>query len=366
MAVLFAGCGNTVNTNSNNNNGVNDDPNDPNYNPSGLDFDNHSPYSVIVDNNTSHRLVAFRGEISQASLISGVPASQKGWGLAKTSQFSETSDFTLIFVTEEAYLANKDNLKAIEDEPFCTVYAFYNALGDNNDHYQVSSKLGGTASLRLNNNTNYKFEIRMDSPTGEILGYVGENRTNQMLYVEPGDYNLYPILKIWSKRDNEIYSSQPTYTSGNLIGRPYMRPFALEGGKPQQWNLETAVSEGNIDLSTGVVFITVNNQSNVAVRVLAGATPLVTTTGMASISPNSANIYQFQATQMADKTYPEEWNVNSLQIGTDQLYESVEPGRLKVNYNYTIEVTGADPSNLKISEISEGVPMNLEAIYSGS
>ena len=78
------------------------DSNQGNTSENTVSFESFSPRSVSVKNNTGERLVAFKGAIESASLISGVPAHASNHGLKKDpSLFSETGDFALLFLTEK-------------------------------------------------------------------------------------------------------------------------------------------------------------------------------------------------------------------------------------------------------------------------
>ena len=110
---------------------------------STVSFDSFKPRSISVKNNTGVKLIAFKGEISSSTLISGVPAHASNHGLRMDETlFNETGDFALLFLTEEVYNKNKNNLAAVKNSPFASVYAFYNKTGSNDLVYTISSKSG--------------------------------------------------------------------------------------------------------------------------------------------------------------------------------------------------------------------------------
>jgi len=122
--------------------------------------------------------------------------------------------------TEKVYNENKDNLSAVKNSPFASVYAFYNKTGTNDLVYTISSNSGGKAKLTVQNNSPFNVEIRVNSPEGEVLGYTGAYTANTVLNMNPGDYTLYPVFKKYIARDNEIYSVVPKFKTSK---KPYSR-----------------------------------------------------------------------------------------------------------------------------------------------
>jgi hypothetical protein len=129
-----------------------------------VDFTSHNdgPYSIIVSNNTSQRLVAFKGDLRADALIGGIPGGNKNHRLPYVPElFDKTEDFPLILLTEEQYNANKDNLLSQKNYPFTRVYVFYNKTGDNSIVYEIAEGLGGNNSLRIiNPSSSLNVEIR--------------------------------------------------------------------------------------------------------------------------------------------------------------------------------------------------------------
>ena len=135
LMLFWAGC--TMGTGGGN--GSKDDLDDKKETgAAGVDYENYSAsdYVVKVKNNTTKSLVVFKGEPSAKNLMGGVSASSTNHGLKKNSSlFSTSSDFVLFFVTEEDYLAHKDNLSHLKTKPFARLYAYYNKNAANNFVY---------------------------------------------------------------------------------------------------------------------------------------------------------------------------------------------------------------------------------------
>jgi len=371
----FAACGDGEEDDGGEDNGSNTDQtgNDDNSDQTGgssVSFDSFSPPSIYVDNMSGERLVAFKGSLNPNYLISGIPAYATNHGLAKTSSvnsslFTSTGDFALILITEAQYNQNKSNLAAAP--VFAEIYAFYNNEATNNNRFKISAKSGGSGRITLNNPTSWNIEIRKDGPTGEVLGYVASNMTNTVLRVEaPGDYSLYPVFKKYVPTDKEIYEVVPKYTSGALTGKPYAKDFALTTADgTSTWNLSDVANNVNFTLSSGSFYLRIINNAGTAIRFSRGDDEQVTSMGIKGIGPANTNVYSVKIARNPDGTYPASESISQLKIGTSQNPVAVPTNTYKLDYVYTITVTGADASNLALSAITESDnPLDLEAMFS--
>ena len=216
LMLFWAGC--TMGTGGGN--GSKDDLDDKKEteSASGVDYENYGSdnYVVKVKNNTTKKLVVFKGEPSADTLMGGVPANATNHGLKKnSSMFADSSDFVLFFVTEEDYLAHKDNLSSLKTKPFARLYAYYNTNAKNQIVYSVSNDMGGTGKLNLNNNTPYNVELRKDSIYGEVIGYTSARTINTTFSVQPGDYYIFPVFRKFDKTLNEIVTVYPQDQDGD-------------------------------------------------------------------------------------------------------------------------------------------------------
>ncbi|MDR2731581.1 MAG: hypothetical protein LBB81_11890 [Treponema sp.] len=347
--------------------GCDDDPNKGKG--TTVSFESFSPPSIYVDNKSGERLIAFKGSLNPNNLISGIPAYATNHGLAKTSSvnntlFTTTGDFALILITEAQYNQNKNNLASAA--VFAEIYAFYNHEATNNNRFQISSKSGGSGRITLNNPTNWNIEIRKDGPTGEVLGYVAAQMTNTVLRVNaPDDYRLYPVFKRYVASEKEIYETVPKYTEGALTGQPYAKNFSLETANgTSSWNLGELSGLVNMSLSSGSFYLKVNNNSNTAVMFYRGDDIQLTSTGLKGIPPANSRIYSVKITRNPDGTYPNTSDISQLKIGTEGNQLSITTSTFKLDYIYTINVTGASESVLALGEMTESdEPLDVEAIF---
>jgi len=336
-----------------------------------VSFKNFSPRSISVDNMTKQRLVAFKGDLHRDYLIGGIPADCRGHGLErKSSLFNQSGDFALVLITEAEYKKNKNKLDSAVI--FGEIYAFYNHEGDNQNSFRISSKVGGEGRIVLNNPTNWNIEIRRNSPTGEILGYVASQTLGTTLRLDiPDNYNLYALFKRYNRTDKEIYEVIPRFQTAesgfeHLIGTPYMQPFALPDSVPQTWNLALLSQTLNFSLTSGGVYIRVQNDSSVAIIFSTGNgnTELLTSTGISGIKPGETNLYNIKVTPNSDDTYPEDQTISGYSIGTALGWKTLPERKYKTDYTYTIRVTGSSAITLVLGEIQESTgPVDLESKF---
>ncbi|MEL3905832.1 MAG: hypothetical protein P1P65_02200 [Treponema sp.] len=325
----------------------------------GVSFDNFTTRSVSVKNNTGERLVAFKGEISPSSLISGVPAHASNHGLRMDeSLFSATGDFALLFLTEKTYNEHKDNLAAVRNSPFTSIYAFYNKSGSNDLVYTISSKSGGNAKLTLQNNSAFNVEIRVNSPEGEVLGYVGAYTANTVLNVNPGDYTLYPVFKKYIARDNEIYSVVPKFKKSK---KPYAQDFAITDA--DSWNVGSLWDATALQLSSGGFYLTINNQSKTAVRFKKGTEEFETSLGIKGIKSGAQATFFIPFNKEADGSYPDSFKMSTLTIGSALYPNDLPEHTYKLDTKYTITVTGNEQDDLQFSALEDKGTVDINKLF---
>ncbi len=324
-----------------------------------VSFDNFKPRSISVKNNTGERLVAFKGEISSSTLISGIPANAGNHGLRMDDQlFGETGDFALLVLTEKVYNENKDNLAAVKNSPFASVYAFYNKTGSNDLVYTISSKSGGKAKLTLQNNSAFNVEIRCNSPEGEVLGYVGAYTANTVINVNPGDYTLYPVFKKYIARDNEIYSVVPKFQKTK---KPYAQDFAITDA--DSWNVGELWDATALQLSSGGFYLTINNQSNTAVRFKKGTTEFETSLGIKGIKSGSQATFFVAFPKEADGKYPDSFKMSTLTIGSALFPKPLPEYTYQLDTKYSITIKGSEADNLTLEAVEDKGKVNIDKLF---
>ena len=325
-----------------------------------VSFESFSPRSISVKNNTGERLVAFKGAIELSSLISGVPANASNHGLRMDPNlFAETGDFALLFITEKMFNENKNNLFAVSNTPFASIYAFYNKSGDNNQVYTISSKSGGSLNFTLHNNSAFNVEIRLNSPEGEVLGYVGAYTTNTVIKVAPGDATLFPIFKKYIARDKEIYSVKPTFKTSS---KPYSVDFAFTDDT-DSWNLGDIWDSTKFNLSSGGFYLTINNQSGSAVRFRQGNTDYETSLGVKGIKSAHQETFFVRFNKNGDGSYPEKFTMQRLTIGSANYPKALPSYEFYRDKKYSITVTGAEQDSIVLSEIKDDGPVDINKVF---
>ncbi len=325
----------------------------------GVDYTDYSAsdYVVKVKNNTSKKLVAFKGEPSMDTLMGGVPASATNHGLKKnSSMFAASSDFVLFFVTEEDYSANKDNLSNLKTKPFARLYAYYNTNAKNQIVYSVSSDMGGAGKINLNNNTPYNVELRKDSIYGEVIGYTAARTINTTFSVEPGDYYIFPVFRKFDKTLNEIVTVYPQDQDGDA----YVEVLNVTDSKTMELNANKWSKD--VTFTSGYAYLRIKNESETGISLYDGANsaPELTSSGGSIINSGDELIYQIPMKKTGDGfKFTSSETKSSFKFGNslqnDYLIESME---YKSGQMYTYVVTGSDYKNL--SGKFDGEPVQVD------
>jgi hypothetical protein len=330
-----------------------------------ISFESFTPPSIFVENLTGERLVAFKGSLNPNYLISGIPANATNHGLKKDSTlFYQTDRFVMLLITEAEYNANKDNLGA--SKIFARIFAFYNHTGTNNNVFQISAKIGGEGQLIVSNTSPFDVEIRSGGPTGEILGFAAARMTQgNVIYIKvPNIIDIYPVYKFFSPIDYELYSVTPKYTTGELIGKPFMKRIGFGNNElTHQFSMTEVEEQGDFGLSSGSAYLRINNNSGTALTFLDGTQPVITSLGIPAINVGKSENFTLSFGLNPDGTYPDSRNFAQLIIDAGQRTLQIPAQLFDLDYMYEIEVTGNTVSTLQLGTVVKKNKVDLEKIF---
>lgn len=281
--------------------------------------------------------------------------------------FNTTEDFALLFLTKELYESNKNNLDAVKNQAFTSCYAFYNANGENEMLYRVSSKLGGDAKLVLRNNTKFNIELRVDSPDGDVLGYVAAQNSNTVLNVEAGkDMVIYPVFRRYSAKKNEMYTISPTTAKGN----PIFSQRSFEAGEQEfrvgdLWNNATLTN-----FTTGGCYVTlINAVKTTGVVLMKNGKEVVTSTGVKTVNSGKEASYFIPFPKAGNSVFPDEMELTLgvSTFGGDSV--DAKPFTFKRDHSYKFTAKGATHDDITVSDIepysADDKPVDVEKALFG-
>jgi hypothetical protein len=330
----------------------------PTEKDTGIDYTNYltnSDYSVKVKNDANKKLVAFKGAPSTSSLISGIPIGGGEHGLKKDAVlFGASGDFVLFLVTEEDYLANKDDPSTLASRPFTRIYAYYNTGAENKLTYTISSILGGNKKIILQNGTGFNVELRKDSVQGELIGYAGEGTLNTTFNVETGDYSIFPVFRKFNPSRGEIISVYPRYQSGAGAGRAKFTEFSLDDSANEVTINAFDYTDG-VELKTGSAYLTIHNNHSSAMRLYDGPVNVTTSTGGQMINPNRSLTFQIDMPNKGSSKdeYLDSIPKGAFKIGSSSSQKTVPEFIYESDKIYSITVTGSDPYDINFSDIQD-------------
>jgi len=282
---------------------------------SGPDFTSHNTdYSILVRNNTNERLVAFMGDLTADKLIGGVPAHATNHGLPKSpTLFDVTKDFPMIVLTEKQYNDKKDNLISQKNTPFTRVYVFYNKSGDNTSVYEIAEGLGGTNRFEIINASNsINVELRVNGVAGETLGYAPAGILNTTLYLQDGNYNVFPVFKRYNRTRDVVETVYPKGIGSNYA---WFQSYSFgEGTDSATMNLKTLLQ--STVFTSGAAWVYVNNQTTSGgIRFMEGTNVHRTASGLENIMSGNPKTFQIDMPKAGDNKYADSVVVSNWKFG---------------------------------------------------
>jgi len=322
-----------------------------------IDFSSHSSYSIRVRNNSGQRLIAFKGELSADRLIGGVPTGGPT-GLSRDLFGVNSEAFALILITEKQYNDNKSYLKALDNTPFTRIFAFYNAAGSNESIFDISDRLGGNCQIQIQNMTSLDVELRLNGIYGETLGYARSNMLNTTLYVNSGDYLIFPVFVKYNSIKNEIYTVYPKATNGN----PWYIQQGVGGSNPYTISCDVASALTETTYSTGTAWLIIENQAtDTGVQLQRGGVVQLTPLGNSTINNGFSRTFQIDMAKVpGTNKYAESTNISGYSVGRTGSMVNIGNYDLKVDTIYKVTVTGsANGGTLTVSAPAEQGTVDL-------
>ncbi|MDR2595807.1 MAG: hypothetical protein LBC76_00660 [Treponema sp.] len=335
------------------------------------DFTSHNTdYSILVRNNTNFRLVAFQGDLIPEKMIGGIPAHATNHGLPMDlTLFDVTKDFPMIVLTEEQYNANKTNLSTLKNTPFTRVYVFYNKTGDNSSVYEIAAGLGGTNRFEIINASNsINVELRINGVAGETIGYAPANILNTTLFLEDGNYNIFPVFKRYNRTRDVV---ETVYPKGSGSNYAWFQSYSFgEGTDSATMNLKTLLQ--STTFTSGAAWVYVNNQTTSGgIRFVEGTNVHKTASGLENIMSGNPKTFQINMPKAGEgNKYVDSVEVANWKFGASGFEVALQTSAtddtevttytIERDKMYTVTVTGShNDGNMKayISNITQ-IPAN--------
>lgn len=323
-----------------------------------IDYTNYTTdFSIKVKNNTTKKLVAFKGAPNEANLLGGIPAGPGNeHGLKKdTNLFSTSSDFVLFLITEEDYLNNTADLSKFANAPFARIYAYYNNNAENNLIYEISGSLGGDGSIILYNTSGFNVELRQDGLGGAVLGYAAHNMAQTTFSVNKGDYLLFPVFRKFNTARNEIITVYPKYSGGKADGKACVENFTLEPGSTSKILRASDWIGENMVFSSGCAYLLIQNNNKQGMQFYDGGEIVYTSTGGKNINSNKSLMFQIDMPKKpgSQDEYLTSQTFSQFSVGTALSAETLPEFTFESDKIYTITITGNTVYDIELSDIEE-------------
>jgi hypothetical protein len=280
--------------------------------------------------------------------------------------FDKTEDFPMILLTSAQYEANKDNLQTQKNTPFTRVYVFYNKNGDNSVQYEIAGGLGGNNTLIISNlSQSLNIELRLNGTAGETIGYAQAGMNETYLYLEDGNYSIFPVFKRYNRARDVVDTVYPK----NANGYPWSRVVSF--GDIHEFTFDMRDLLKGLTMTSGAAWVEINNQTNDGVRFNAGGSVRKTPSGVENVMPSTTGqqiTFQIDMPRLGttnnyqDSIPVSNWrfgpagNEVPLQAGASDTSTEITIERDKM---YTVTVTGShNDGNLK-AYISNVTPIDV-------
>ncbi len=314
---------------------------------------NAPDYSIKVRNKTSKNVVCFKGIPSKDTLISGAHGGDVITNLKlNTALFNESSDFILYCVSEEDYKKFGNDYDSMAAQPLARIYAYFNSESKYRDNlvYDIASNLGGEFYFNLDNGTSYNFEIRMDGLYGAPLCYSGAHTLKTKVYAVADDYDLFPVLRQFDKRQGTIVTVYPQDNNGE----PIYVPVSLNSkAKAVRLNCGDYVGQG-IKTFASCAYLKISNGNAGGIGLLKGATaePFINSTGVAYINSGDDCVYEIDMDDLGNGKYSTAVEVSGWFVGNRTKQVSIPDYTYEAGKMYTLKVKGtANQPTCEFSDI---------------
>ena len=315
----------------------------------GIDYTSYNApnFSVKVRNKTSKNVVCFKGIPSKDTLISGAHGGDVITNLKlDTGLFKESGDFVLYCISEEDYKKFGNDYDSMAQQPLARIYAYFNETQAARDNliYEIASNLGGEFYFNLDNSTAYNFEIRQDGLYGAPLCYSAARTLKTKVYAQDGDYDLFPVLRKFDKRQGTIVTVFPQ----DEAGEPMYLAVSLSS-KKQAARLDCSKYVGQgIKTFASCAYLQIHNGNDNGVALMKGSMsePVINDTGVAYINSGDDATYAIDMTPLGSGSYATEKEISGWYVGS-RMHDVAIPkftfqaGRL---YVLNVEGTSSQPT----------------------
>lgn len=347
IAMMFSGCV------------FESDNNDDNKVISGIDFNSYEGQNraIAFRNLSGKRLIAFKGTARNDTIIGGINASGITGMKRNEAFFSGTEAFQVVILSEEQYLANKDNPQGVAN-PFTKLYVYFNSSGTNDNIYEISSVLGGS-TYRLDilapTTTGYNVELRLGGTAGEPLGFAQAGMLETRLFVQPDtDLYIFPVFHRYNSFRDIMETILPLTAAHPQTGvkNAVQYQVALTAQDPVYTINMRPVFELQ-DLTKpnlGVAYLVViNNVQDTQIRISKNSQPVRNSVGV-SLFGSGQKIFQVDMPQMGAG--------NSITFGNVVEFSgySIGPAGAEVNINVT-----NNPNTNGVVELENGYMYTITA-----
>lgn len=290
-------------------------------------YKNDKNATLVVNNLLDENIVLFLGAVSKQNFLGGIQGGRERM-LAIREKLSGNNGAVLIrAVKEDVFKKKKYNIQD-EDVIFAQIIV-YDKLASSDGSINVNGRVGGEFGVRIENNSPYALEIRLDKKTGDVLTTFSPHeraRIVTMQYNSRG-YTFFPTYIYYDANSKQMSS----VTTQSLEGGQLMLPVDITGDLP----ILSFRGPSEADkLVHPVAYVTFINQAKHAAIFSDGATERKSQKGNEVVNPGTFSTYEMEiAGYNADSML---FTSLGIGIGGSTPPRKIDPVTLKKGFDYTL------------------------------
>jgi hypothetical protein len=182
-------------------------------------------------------------------------------------------------------------------------------------------------------------ELRLNGIAGETLGYAAAGMLQTRLFVNAGDYLLFPVFKKYNALRDEIIT---VYPKGGT-DRAWYTQLQLGDGGQNEYSLDVSTLVTG-SFSTGTAWLIIDNQaSDTGIQLQKGGAVQKTSTGFATINNGFPRTFQIDMSKVpgSASSYASSTNIAAYTLGRAGDQYEIGNHDLYVDKIYKVTVTGS-------------------------
>ncbi len=297
-----------------------------------ITYGNDRNASLEVVNDLDENIVLFLGAVNKRNFLGGVRAGNSRL-ISIRSKVQGDGGIVLVRAVKESVFKKRKYSTSDDDIVFAKMVVVDKNKSGLDASFRISSSLGGDHAIRIENNTQFVLELRLDNVDGPVFATFRPNeraRTITMKQAQRG-YTIFPTYVYYDQDKKQISS----ISTKNLLGGQLVSPRPKDS--PQGVPMIKFEAPGSAQLPVhSVSYVTLINQSGRAVIMVNGNLEPPSQNGLITLNNGESGTYEFSLNPQNANSMTMRGLMLDAGVG-QQGHLQVPPFEMKRGYDYTIE-----------------------------